>query len=99
MNVLAEVKKLMNKETILINKLKININRIIELENSGQDQENPEYQKQYELLQTEQNIALEGIIAYRNTYLEIDDKFNTEIDDNRKRAQARRGRCCTWLKT
>ena len=99
MNVFAEVKKLMNKETILINKLKININRSIELENSEQDTTTVEYQKQYEGLQKEQNTALEEIIGYRNTYLEIDDKFNTEIDDNRKRAQARRCRCFTWLKT
>jgi hypothetical protein len=99
MNVFAEVKKLMNKETILINKLKININRIIELENSNQDTTTAEYQEQYETLQKEQNVALEEIIGYRNTYLEIDDKFNTEIDNNRKKAQARRGCCCTWLKT
>ena len=99
MNVFAEVKKLMNKETILINKLKININHIIELENSGQDTNSKEYQEKYEALQKEQNAALEEIIGYRNTYLEIDDKFNKEIETNRKKAQARRGCCCTWLKT
>lgn len=99
MNVFAEVKKLMNKETILINKLKININRLIELDNSEQDQENPDYQRTYEELQKEQNVALEEIIGYRNTYLEIDDRFNKEIDDNRKQAQRRRLSCCVWLKT
>lgn len=98
-NVFSEVKKLMNAETILINKLKVIINRTIELENSTQDTTTPEYKMQYEGLQKEQNEALEKIIGYRNTYLDIDDKFNKEIEDNRIKARSRRCRCCTWLKT
>ncbi len=46
----------------------------------------------------EQDEALDAIIKYRNTYLEIDKKFKTEIDANIE--AARRG-CgvCRWLKT
>jgi hypothetical protein len=89
-NVFSEVKRLQHKEIILINKLKTVINKMIKFE------ETTEYKNlsfsssntsnhtimQYEILQKEQNNALEAVINYRNKYLDIDDKFKLEINKN-----------------
>ncbi len=97
-NVFSEVKKLQNQEIILVNKLKVIVNKIKKLESEKAGIRPLVFAQQLEDLNSEQDEALDEIIKYRNTYLEIDKKFKKEIDDNI--VAARRG-CgiCRWLKT
>jgi hypothetical protein len=76
-NVFSIVKKLRNDEIILINKLTTIINKMIQLNNNEQDEET---QKQLIILEQQQNDTLEEIIHFRDRYLEIDVRFNNEID-------------------
>jgi hypothetical protein len=97
-NVFTEVKRLQNQEIILINRLKIVVNKIRQLENE-RDQVRPlVYKQQIDDLNVEQDTALDAIINYRNTYLDIDKAFRKEIDDNIALVRRRCG-LCRWLKT
>lgn len=97
-NVFSEVKKLQNQEIILVNKLKVIVNRIFKLESAESSMKPLVYKQQLDDLNAEQDAALDEIIKYRNTYLEIDKTFKDEIDDN---IVAGRRACglCRWLKT
>lgn len=97
-NVFSEVKKLQNQEIILVNKLKVIVNRIYKLEGEETAMRPLVYKQQLDDLNAEQDAALDEIIKYRNTYLEIDTSFKKEMEANV--AAARRG-CglCRWLKT
>jgi hypothetical protein len=97
-NVFSEVKKLQNQEIILVNKLKVIINKIRKLETEKATLKPLVFKQQLEDLNVEQDESLDTIIKYRNTYLEIDKKFRDEIDAN---IVVARRRCdpCRWLKT
>ena len=97
-NVFSEVKKLQNQEIILINKLKVVVNKIYKLEGEEEKTRPLVYKQQLEDLNTEQDSALDEIIKYRNKYLDIDKTFRDEMERNV--AASRRG-CgvCRWLKT
>ncbi len=97
-NVFSEVKKLQNQEIILVNKLKVIVNRIYKLEGEEKKLRPLIYKQQLDDLNAEQDTALDEIIKYRNTYLEIDSKFKGEIEANVARAQRGCG-LCRWLKT
>lgn len=97
-NVFSEVKKLQNQEIILVNKLKVIINKIRKLESEREGLRPLVFKQQLDDLNAEQDEALDAIINYRNTYLEIDKKFKTEIDENIARARRACG-LCRWLKT
>lgn len=97
-NVFSEVKKLQNQEIILINKLKVVVNKIFKLE-AEEDKMRPlVYKQQLDDLTAEQDVALDEIIKYRNTYLDIDSKFRAEMDANVAAARRACG-LCRWLKT
>jgi len=97
-NVFSEVKKLQNEEIILVNKLKVLINKIRKLEEEQASLRPLVYKQQLDDLNVEQDEALDAIIKYRNKYLEIDKTFRAEIEANV--AASRKG-CglCRWLKT
>lgn len=97
-NVFSEVKKLQNQEIILINKLKVVVNKIFKLEAEEEKMRPLVYKQQLDDLNAEQDAALDEIIKYRNTYLDIDGTFKNEIDAN---VAASRRQCglCRWLKT
>jgi len=96
-NIFALVKKIQNKEITLINELKNTINQIINYVNLEHTEE---VKKKIITLETKQNDIIDNIIRFRNNYLEIDNDFNTEINDN---IADQRGRCncnfCALLKT
>jgi hypothetical protein len=97
-NVFTEVKRLQNQEIILINRLKVIVNKIRKLEEEREKLRPLVYKQQLDDLNDEQDVALDSIINYRNTYLDIDKTFRKEIDDE---VAASRRRCgvCRWLKT
>lgn len=97
-NVFSEVKKLQNQEIILVNKLKVIVNRIYKLEDEEGKMKPLIYKQQLDDLNAEQDAALDEIIKYRNTYLEIDGAFKSEIDANVAAARRTCG-LCRWLKT
>lgn len=97
-NVFSEVKKLQNQEIILINKLKVIVNKIYKLENEETTLKPLIYKQQLDDLNTEQDLSLDDIIRYRNTYLEIDRNFKDEMDTNVASARRACG-LCRWLKT
>lgn len=94
-NVFSIVKKLRNDEIVLTNKLTTIVNKMIQL-NNGEITE--DIQIQLIELEKQQNEALEEIIHFRDSYLEIDNRFNKEIDAYIKKRNAK----CNifhWLKT
>ena len=97
-DVFSEVKKIQNQEIILINKLKVVVNKIFKLESEEAGMRPLIYKQQLEDLNTEQDATLDEIIKYRNTYLDIDGKFKKEMEAN---VDAARRACglCRWLKT
>jgi hypothetical protein len=97
-NVFSEVKKLQNQEIILINKLKVIVNRIYKLEGQEETMRPLVYKQQIDDLNVEQDVSLDEIIRYRNTYLEIDSKFKGEIETNVASSRRSCG-LCRWLKT
>ena len=97
-NVFTEVKKLQNQEIILINRLKVVVNKIRKLEEERGQLRPLVYKQQLDDLNVEQDTALDAIISYRDKYLEIDKTFRKEVDDNIAVARRRCG-LCRWLKT
>ena len=109
-NVFSEVKRLQNREIILINDLKILINERliiehkIEVVSARYTEDGPESNISHleTLLDAKkdlENNALTKIIEYRNQYIGIDHDFRKELEDNIKNARKQWFRCCTWLKT
>lgn len=76
-NVFAEVKKIQNKEMVLINELKNIINETINYTNMTQTNE---IKQKLIKLENNQNKKIEEIIEHRNKFLELDDSFEKEIN-------------------
>ena len=77
-NVFAEVKKLQNDELVLINQFKELINESITYKNMKQ---NEEIFNKLNFLDKLVNLKLEEIILHKNTFLDLDDMFTTEIEN------------------
>lgn len=97
-NVFSEVKKLQNQEIILINKLKVVVNKIFKLEAEEEKLRPLVFKQQLDDLNAEQDMALDEIIKYRNKYLDIDANFKKEMEANIALARRACG-LCRWLKT
>lgn len=95
-NIFTLVKKIHLREIILINRLKININRLIQ--KSKISPRTPEIQVEIERLEYEQDDLMENIIKFREEYMKMDDGFNMEISDNMEENN-RRFTMFKWLKT
>ena len=82
-NVFALVKKLVNREIVLMNRLKNSINAIVVFRDRSRGAwsvaDEPAIQAKLDLLDQEQNNALERLIEFRNQYLDIDNAFKKEI--------------------
>jgi len=106
-NVFAEVKRIQNRELVIINNLKIIINErdCIETELDKLKNDNKgkgDIQEMKALLANKalvENNAVNQIIEYRNQYIAIDKLFQDEYVNNIK--SSRKSCCCcfTWLKT
>jgi hypothetical protein len=94
-NVFSIVKKLRNDEIVLTNKLTTIVNKMIQINNNEQTEES-----QIHLIELEkqQNETLEEIIHFRDRYLEIDTRFNSEIENYINNSNKRCG-FFYWLKT
>lgn len=80
-NVFTLVKKLVNKEIVLMNRLKNAINAIMVCRDRHKDElDKPVVQAELDILDAEQNAALEKLIRFRDEYLDIDTMFKDEID-------------------
>jgi len=94
-NVFAEVKKIQNKEMVLINELKNIINETINYTNMTQTNE---IKEKIIKLENNQNKKIEEIIEHRNKFLELDDNFEKEI--NKVIKETKKARCkFTFLST
>ena len=98
-NIFSEVKRIQNQEFILINKLKVILNRGAYLKNIIDDGDatakiKEEKHQQY----ISKNIAIENIIKFRDSYRMLDYKFRDEINNNIKQSTSK-CRACVWLKT
>jgi len=102
-NIFTEVKKLQNHEILLINKLKIVINRLQDnqfmLRQTITREEYDKIKQEQETLQVEQNACFQKIIDFRDTYLNIDKKFTDEVDKDIASARNKWCGCCRWLRT
>lgn len=102
-NIFTEVKRLQNKEIILINELKTVINKQQEIDQRLAQTRNPdrheELLREQERLGELQNKIFDKVISYRDEYLQIDQKFNDEIQKNVRHWTNKLCGCCMWLKT
>lgn len=102
-NIFGEVKRIQNKEIVLINELKIMLNEMITLEKFIEDNSShPQlqtYKNNLQIKHKQKNAKLKEILEFKNAYIDIDTKFRKEIDDNIKLQQGNRLNCCRWLKT
>lgn len=109
-NVFSLVKKIQNKEIILINNLKLVIKKILEkskekytLENIISINANNENKiatlsADLEQLEKDKNKAFTDVISFREKYLEIDKIFNDEM--NKQMIIIKNDNCCcSWLKS
>jgi hypothetical protein len=94
-NVFSIVKKIQNKEMILINELKNNINSIFKLQKLTASFDSKE---QINKLENEQEDIIESIINHRNRYLELDVELEDEIEKAIE-CNKRRWINCSCLKT
>lgn len=95
-NIFTMVKKIHLQEIILINRLKININRLIQT--SKRLPRTPAVEDQIHTLETEQDDMMENIIRFREKYMEMDVGFTRELDKNIEENN-RRLTLFKWLKT
>ena len=102
-NIFTEVKKLQNHEILLINKLKVVINKlqdnVVFLRAAAIKEEYDRLKAEQETLQLEQNACFQEIIDFRDTYLNIDKKFTDEVDKDIASARNKWCGCCRWLRT
>jgi hypothetical protein len=93
-NVFSEVKAIENLE----NKVKNRLNEIlVEMQRvSKSELEATEKELRLQALEQEKKVKMEEYLGLRDKYLQLDDDFNTEIEENIKRGK----RCnpCSWLK-
>lgn len=95
-NIFTLVKKIHLREIILINRLKININRLIQ--KSKITPRTPAIEMEIHTLETEQDDMMENIIKFREEYMKMDDGFNSEVEKNMEENN-RRFTMFKWLKT
>jgi hypothetical protein len=96
-NVFAEVKRIQNDEIILVHNLKTLINDGYQILADLQTKGLPS-SSDLEANSKKQKKAFDAIIKFRERYIDIDDCFKTEIEENivvHKNAWT----CFTWLKT
>jgi hypothetical protein len=100
-NIFSEVKRIQNREIIMINTLKNIINEKVRIEEAIQCESKPskELETQLELKREKENEALTEIIKYRNSYAEIDEILRREIDENLYKKRRAICNLCMWLKT
>lgn len=96
-NVFAEVKRIQNDEIILINTLKTIINDGYQILADLQTKGLPS-SSDLEANSKKQKKAFDAIIKFRERYIDIDDCFKTEIEENIV-AYKNQWTCFTWLKT
>lgn len=96
-NVFAEVKKIQNKEMVTINHLKDVMNDLHALRTQIQEPTKDDM-LEMERLEDLQKSLTDEIINMRDDYLDIDDKFEEEMEGHRGRFN-RRCQPCGWLKT
>ena len=96
-NVFAEVKKIQNTELILINEMQ-NLMEEGKILKQDIDAGIVKDLSKYEQILAEQHTAFKDLINYRKQYMEIDNKFKSEIDMNIRRTETQRCNCCQWLK-
>lgn len=109
-NVFSLVKKIQNSEIILINNLKLVIKKILEKSKEYHNIENTIninetdisgklklLKEELELLENDKNNAFNEVINFREKYLEIDNIFNEEINQQRTKMKEYTN-CCNWLK-
>ena len=78
-NVFSVVKKLVNREIVLMNRLKNAINAIVIYRSRNKDL-GDRMHIELDALEAEQNLALEKLIRFRDEYLDIDTLFKDEIE-------------------
>ena len=99
MNVFAEVKKLQNKELILVNKLKDCMNEYNYIYNNLQSPpHDPELITRLDNLDRNQKTYTNQIIEVKNEYYEIDKKSEDEMSVQRNKMKTRL-ELFGWLKT
>lgn len=107
-NVFSLVKKIQNKEIILINNLKLVIKKILEkskekyaLENTiniNNENRIAILSAELEQFEKDKNKAFTDVISFREKYLEIDKIFNDEM--NKQMLVIKSDNCCCgWLKS
>ena len=100
-NVFAEVKLIMNKEAILLNKLKDVLNEIrrhkhaLIMEGKSDDVEDDTIKKYEE----EKRTFVRRLLVIRDDYLTIDHDFERELKLYRESAPRRGAGFCNWLKS
>ena len=85
-NVFAEVKKIQNTETLHVDALKDHMNRIMELEHPFNVRgEKPDVGTQtiIDALEIKRKGEIKEIIGIKDKYLQIDQKFDTELEAHR----------------
>ena len=101
-NIFAEFKKIHTTETLLTNRLKDICNEIrllrFRLNRSAPNEPSPEEKTRLEELETLQKDTMNAIIAIKDKYLDMDDTFEAEMEQQRNK-DARGIRLCEWLKT
>jgi len=95
-NIFTLVKKIHLREIIMINRLKININRL--LQRSRIKPRTPTLELEIYNLELEQDDLMEQIIKFREEYMKMDDGFNREVDANMAENN-KRLTLFKWLKT
>jgi hypothetical protein len=99
-NVFVEVKKIINQETLHIEKIKTYMNKILELEEplkQGKVLDNDTKTKIAEYEAWRQS-EVNQVLLIKNLYLAIDEKFEIELEKHRK-SLGRHIDCCAWLKS
>ena len=95
-NIFTLVKKIHLQEIILINRLKININRL--LQRSKITPRTPQIADEIYNLEIEQDNLMENIIKFREKYMDMDVGFAKELDANMEENN-KRLTLFKWLKT
>lgn len=101
MNVFAEVKKINNREMMIINEIKDIMNDVISLNNTikrAGREPTEEERKQLQDLDKRQKRKIEAYIQIKDDYLKIDDEFEREMKIQREKLR-RSWSICGWLKT
>lgn len=99
-NVFSEVKKITNRESMYVNRLKDVMNELVPIYNGagvfGKDEAGVYAERQR--LEKEQKQLLEHLIQIKDEYLKIDQEFEKEMRRHRERL-GRHCDVCSWLKT